>query len=58
MVLKGEHSVTGAVSVVKRDIISLALVGRESLRSIGRVRIDDDGTVRFEYDRREGGARE
>lgn len=50
----GEHSVIGAGSVVNRDIPSFTVAVGSPCRPIGRVRIDDDGTVRFDYDRDRG----
>lgn len=47
----GEHSVIGAGSVVNRDIPSFTVAAGSPCRSIGRVEVDDDGAVRFEYDR-------
>lgn len=46
----GEHSVIGAGSVVNRDIPSFTVAVGSPCRSIGRVEVDQDGAVRFEYD--------
>lgn len=47
----GEHSVIGAGSLVNRDIPSFTVAVGSPCRSIGRVEVDEDGAVRFEYDR-------
>lgn len=51
----GDHSVIGAGSIVNRDIPPFTVAVGSPCRPIGRVQIDDDGTVRFEYERQQGG---
>ena len=45
----GEHCVIGAYSMVKENVPDCSIAAGIPARIIGKVRIQDDGSVRFEY---------
>ena len=46
----GEHSIVGACSFVNRDIPPFTVAYGRPCRSVGRVKVSDEGSVELEYD--------